>query len=125
MVTLTIHGRPVSKKNSRPIHVINGRPFIGNSKSYRVWHKQAVTELLAQRSECFTGNQKLHADVRVYLAKGQTMDIDNALGGPFDALEAAGIVRNDHQIASATVKRSRDRENPRVEIDLCLRESRI
>jgi len=117
-----ICGRPVSKKNSHRVRwkwTHKGRKtFVANSRRYLAWAEDAVTQLQIQRGGAPSIVQKVHADVVVYLAKGQRLDGDNALGGPFDALEAAGIISNDNQIISHTFVKQRDWEEPRVEITL-------
>jgi Holliday junction resolvase RusA-like endonuclease len=117
----TIHGRPVAKKNRHRVRfTANGRAFVGNDDVYLRWADDAALELRCQRGNVPTipRNVQLHADVTVFLARGQRMDSDNALGGPFDALQDAGVVANDAQIKSHTLRMDRDRANPRVEIRL-------
>lgn len=117
-----IRGRPVSKKNSRPIRLNKktGKRFIGNNEMYLEWANDAAYQLRDQRIVfgAVTLKVRLHADVAIYLAKGQTMDIDNALCAGFDALQASGVIKNDAQIKSCTAKMGRDGGNPRVEIVL-------
>jgi len=115
-----IEGRPASKKNSHRVRHGRGRSFVGNSGAYLRWADGAVTQLQFQRGSVATipSSQMLHASVAVYLAKGQRMDIDNALGGPFDVLQAAKVIANDAQIKSLTVSMHRDPVAPRVAIDL-------
>lgn len=115
----TIHGRPVSKKNSRPIRMKrDGRRFVGNHDRYLAWADDAILELRCQRGSVPTlsNRTRVHVDVVVYLAKGQAMDSDGALSAPFDALEDAGVLANDAQIKSHTIRMSRDWKDPRVEM---------
>lgn len=116
----TIRGRIVAKKNRHRVRRRGDRVFVANDRTFLAWADDAAMQLRVQKGSVPTIGRKvrLHADVVVYLAKGQRMDGDNALGGPFDALEAAGVVANDNQIKSHTFTKRRDWENPRVEITL-------
>ena len=118
--TFVIYGRPVSKKNShRPRRGKSGW-FVGNSRVYLRWARDAEVQLATQRvgQSPIPPDVHLHADVVVYLAKRQRMDGDNALGAPFDALQAGGVITNDNQIKSHSYTERRDWDNPRIEIAL-------
>ena len=115
-----IEGALRSKKNSKRIlrHGRVGRMFIASSAPYMKWEKQAIMQVRAQRAG--TPTIPLSVKVRVasvvYIAKGRPMDRDNARGGIFDVLEAAGVIANDSQIWDDPLRFAYDRERPRVEV---------
>lgn len=116
----TIHGRLVAKKNSHRVRLRNGRAFIGNSREYLRWADAAIVQVRSQRGAVPTipSQVDVAAKVVVYLGKGQRMDSDNAMGGPFDVLQQAGVLGNDNQIKGHMAVKLRDSRNPRVEITL-------
>jgi Holliday junction resolvase RusA-like endonuclease len=58
---------------------------------------------------------------KVYQDRGQAIDLTNAFEGAWDVLESAGVLANDYQITGCTLERRRDRDNPRIEISIHLR----
>ena len=117
----TIHGRPVSKKNGHRVRYCRGRQFVGNSFQYIDWAESAIMELKCQRGRTPTIPiaEKVGITLTVFLDKGQReMDLDNVLGAPFDALEGAGVVKNDRQFKLVRCDQLRDPLDPRIEIEL-------
>ncbi|MEL6544370.1 MAG: RusA family crossover junction endodeoxyribonuclease [Myxococcota bacterium] len=115
-----IHGMPVISKNRRPIfRGKSGKPFIGKSRQLRDWQQSAVAQLKAQWGDRPPIEGPVNAKIVTYRAKRQSGDASGWYQAPEDALEAAGILKNDHQIESHDgSRRDRDWENPRVEIEL-------
>ena len=117
--SFVIHGRPVAKKNRHRVRFRGGRAFVGNDGVYLAWANSATLELVMQRGRLPAIKGPVGVDVRVYLAKGQRMDVDNALGGPFDVLQGAAVIENDSQIKAGPLPQMlRDPKRPRVEIDM-------
>ena len=115
----TLKGKLVSKKNSKRIFKTReGRPFIASSSQYLKWAKDAVDQLAAQEGVRFTNKEAVHIIVDIYQGKGVGLDLDNALAGIFDVLQASKIIGNDRQIKSASVRLMKDVEDPRAEIIL-------
>ena len=86
------------------------------------WHKNAASQLADQWE---SGDYpeippKTPMEVRVisYLAKGQSIDVDNLASAPMDAVQKAGIYQNDYWVRCLISSRKRDWENPRVEIEI-------
>lgn len=88
-MTFVILGRPVCQKNSKQI-----------AKNRK------------------TGKLFIRSNDGVLGDRGQRADVDNLACAPLDALQAAGIVKNDYQIERLTCERRRDAARPRVEITL-------
>ena len=114
MTRIVIKGKPVSQKNGKRIlQRRDGRPFIASSTGALSWKAAAVAQIKDQ----YRGNPlegALRLDAIVYQGERQRIDLDNALAGVFDALQAGGVVRNDYQIEELSAMRARDNDNPRV-----------
>jgi Holliday junction resolvase RusA-like endonuclease len=119
----TIHGRPVSQKNAKQImRNGNGRPFIGSDRKVKAWHKAAAIQLREQ-IEAMGGVRTILASeptrvcVDVYQGARQSIDLDNAVQAPLDALQAAGVFANDYCVTRLECTRiDTERGEPRVEI---------
>lgn len=114
---LSIVGKPRVQKNCRSIlHLRDGRSILAETSEVKSWRRSAVKQLEAQWLGRPMINQKLAVIVIAYLAKRQRPDTDNLAAGPLDALEKAGVVKNDSLFSEVVVLRRQDWENPRVEI---------
>lgn len=116
----TILGVPVSQKNRKQImrNRKTGKSFIGTEKAVRNWKMFAVQQLKRQWSYPGPMTGEIRADILIFQGSHQSIDADNVLGGVFDAIEKAGIIKNDYQFVEGSWRRDRDRERPRVEVQL-------
>tara|TARA_R100001480_G_scaffold23094_3_gene33334 strand:+ start:1498 stop:1899 length:402 start_codon:yes stop_codon:yes gene_type:complete len=118
----TIVGKPVSQKNSKRVGVAKGRPYMYTPTSIKEWHKSAVSQLQEQlSSKLYPGiGPKAELEIKVisYLAKGQSIDVDNLASAPMDAMQKAGVYKNDYWARCLISSRKKDWENPRVEIEI-------
>lgn len=123
----TVLGPPRSKKNSQRIIRVRGVPRIIQSKQACGWEEMAVLQLRSQwnrrtrgmpgGAQPLAGNVSLR--VLVYRDRAGRADLLNFLAAVSDAIEGAGIVANDDQIAGLDGSRMLiDRKSPRVEITL-------
>ena len=91
-------------------------------KNIKEWHKEAKIQLEKQlrdkAPEPLPEKTNLEVNVISYMAKGQSVDVDNLAGGPLDAMQKAGIYKNDYWIKRLILERDKDPENPRVEISI-------
>ena len=125
----TIFGKPVSQKNAKRVGVAKGgRAYMYTPANIKEWHKMAVHQLGVQ----LLGNaesklyptpaipEKAELEVRItsYLAKGQAVDVDNLAAAPLDAMEKAGVYKNDYWVRCIISSRKKDWINPRVEIEI-------
>lgn len=116
---LTIEGVPVSQKNNKRIlrNRRTGKRFIGSSTKVLSWKADAIRQLKRQwRGPKLIG--VVHVHLLIFQGKGQSIDADNAMSSAFDAMEKAGVVRNDYQFATGSWERCRDWGRPRIEIQL-------
>lgn len=118
-MTFTIHGNPVTKKNSQRIISVGGHPRIVPSKAYMQYRADSIAQL--------AGRQKLNiacpVNLRVvyYMQTRRKVDLVNLLEATCDILVDAGVLADDNSRIVAGHDGSRveyDRENPRAEIEI-------
>ncbi len=117
-----IVGKPRSQKNSKQIIQVRGRTMLVSDAKVQRWAKEAVKQLESQWMNEKPLDGDLSVLLMVYLGKGQRGDTDNLAAGPLDALQKAGVVRNDSIFSRVAVVRNRDPDNPRVKIFICPRD---
>lgn len=121
MVKLIIYGNPVTKKNSnRIVSTKNGRKRIIPSKAYIDYEKMFCSQIHKEF--------KLMIDYPVnvksvyYRATRHKVDLNNLHSALHDCLVKAGVLEDDNYKIIASTDGSRveiDKENPRVEIEIC------
>lgn len=116
---LTIHGQPITKKNSQQIILLGKRPCIIQSKAYRQYAALAKSQLFAKGSP-----KPISGPIAVrcvyYLATARLPDLCNLLAATHDILELCQVIENDSQIQSVDGSRIRGKDvgHPRVEIEI-------
>jgi len=108
----TIHGSVPSWKNNRRIvtNPANGKRRMIKSDVCERWLRDAVFELASQRNRyaregaTFPIDGWLDVEVWFFYKGKRRPDLDNSLGAPLDALQAAGIIRNDSQVVRVTAE---------------------
>jgi len=120
--TYVIEGRPVCSKNSRRLFSRGGRPTSLPSEAASAWFAMAVPRFVKQRSGAtIPRGVKLNARIISYLPTRRMPDASNLYEAPQDAMERAGVYKDDVQIESHDGSRRRyDKARPRVEILLTL-----
>ena len=113
-----IGGKPTSQKNLKRAGIRNGKSFLYTPVGVQKWKMSAIHQLKEQwlYDGAIPTKIELEAEVHSYLGKGQSIDADNLLGGPLDALQKAGILENDYWIKKVTSLRLKDIESPRAVI---------
>jgi Holliday junction resolvase RusA-like endonuclease len=107
-----ITGEPASKSNSRKLVHIQGRTRFIKSEKALAWTSAALWQLKTGKpAEPFTG--RLGIDCRVFYAT-ERPDLDVTL--VYDALQKAGIVKNDRLFREQHNFHFIDKQNPRVEV---------
>ena len=110
-----VEGKPVTQKNNKQLVKIGGRLVPISNKQVRAWRKSAAEQLAVQwRKGPIEGD--LVVALSCYLSNRQRPDVDNLAAAPLDALQEVGVIVNDSQVVDLRVTKSRDNENPRVEI---------
>ena len=81
----------------------------------REWDHMMQDQLRAQWNLRLAIEEEVFLLVDVYIA-ANTMDEDNPLKPVQDALQEAGILKNDRLVRRATITKHVDRHRPRVEV---------
>ena len=89
--------------------------FITKTAERRQWDALMINQLRAQ------WNLRLPIDEEVFLVfdvhlSANTMDVDNPLKPLLDAMQEAGVLKNDRLVRRATITKHVDRHRPRVEV---------
>ena len=126
---LVIEGIPRTAKNSQRIfrNKRTGAAFIVAGKSAESWGAQAVRQLIEQYSnlrhranhtaDCRI-TQDVHVKALIYRDR-RVGDLDNFEHAIGDALQKAGVIKNDSQIESWDGSRKLlDKARPRVELTI-------
>lgn len=117
-----ITGTPVSGKNHNQIRFNHKtkKYFVAKGKVADRWQSDAVKQLTEQR----TGDNRntlrgpLFVEYRAY-QKWDSCDIDNIESALFDALKKAKVIEDDKLIIDHRGRKFVDKENPRIEIEIC------
>lgn len=120
-------GRPVSQKNSKRIAHAGGRTFLRSSDDVLAWREQAA--LVLRRQMMLNGplralgekREPLDVSITCHLDKGQSMDPDNAVGAPLDALQDAMVIADDRFIEDLHVAMRRGISEPGYAIEVALK----
>ena len=114
-MTITIKGRPISKKNSRRIFMRGRYPTSLPSEAYVRFEKEAIKQLELAALTYFDGyddkknklykspvaiSNKCHINYVFHLKGLGNVDGDNLQAGINDILQKAGIILNDRQMRS-------------------------
>ena len=120
-MTITLYGRPITKKNSSQIIFDrkNKRHIPIPSEQYRHYEKDCLKQI--------SGRHKLELDrpcnveVLYYMPTKHRVDLVNLLEGTCDILVAAGVLKDDNSQIIVSHDGSRvlyDKENPRAVITI-------
>lgn len=115
----TIHGAPITKKNSQQIltNPKTKRPFIMPSKQYKAYETAALKELGKPKRPPL--ETPLNVRCLYYMPTRRKADLCNLIEATCDILTRAGIIKDDNSTIVVSHDGSRvfyDKENPRVEI---------
>lgn len=114
-----VTGPPRTKKNSARIFKrADGSPFIMPSKQAKSWQKDAAAQIARQNVNRLHLQRPVNVVALVYRERA-VGDLVNYLQAIADALEQAGVVRNDKWIVTWDGSRlKKDKARPRVEITI-------
>lgn len=118
-LTLTLYGRPITKKNSLRVARRGKRILVLPSKQYETYEKDCLKQI--------TGNCKLkigtpcNMSCRYFMPTKGRVDLVNLLEATCDILVKAGVLKDDNSNIIKSHDGSRvlyDALNPRVEIEI-------
>lgn len=110
-----IPGAPITSTNSKQLLKFGDRVKLVPSKQARAYQEAALWHLKGQRRGAPTVDEPCEVRLDVYRERNAG-DVDNYPKAIFDALQAAGIIKNDNLIKRMDVRILKDKERPRVEI---------
>lgn len=121
MITLTIFGRPITKKNSQKIAVNRktGKPFIRQSEAYTAYEESAGYFIHASKRKGI--DYPVNVRCVYYMPDRSRVDLTNLLAATDDILVKYGVLADDNCNIVVSHDGSRvccDKENPRVEIEI-------
>ena len=120
MKTYTIQGKPISINGARAAVKVKGKLRLITSAKARRWKETAVWELKSQRGVIPTMQGPCDAWIVLWMPT-RAGDVDNYVKLVLDAVQSAGIIDNDKNIAKLTVSKAVDKANPRVEVSIATR----
>jgi Holliday junction resolvase RusA-like endonuclease len=117
-INLVVHGRTPSKKNSKQIIYVRGKPLIISSKDYAEWHKISLQTL--------KNAPRLSVNIEVvrltfYSENKRKFDLSNKAESIMDLLVDAGILLDDnYEVVPKLILEygGISKENPRCEIEI-------
>ncbi len=112
-----IIGHAVSVNDYHLPALIGTKPAIVKSKEARAWDRKMVDQLRQQWNLRLPYEEEVFLIVDFYIA-ANTMDEDNPLKPLQDALQEAGVIKNDRLVRRGTITKHVDRDRPRVELHL-------
>lgn len=118
MVKITLTGEIPSKKNSRQIIYLRGKPLIIPSKNHKIWHTQAISQLHGIKP---VERQIERIELILYASNKRRADLTNRAESVMDLLVDTGIIEDDNYFVVPEVLLKFggiDRLNPRCEITI-------
>jgi Holliday junction resolvase RusA-like endonuclease len=116
---ITLHGRPMTKKNSQQIARSGSRPFILQSKQYQQYEVDCLRQITGDKKRNLAGAIILRC--LYYMPDRRSRpDLVGLLQATSDILEKAGVYVDDKQIISYDGSRivGVDKDSPRAEIEV-------
>lgn len=108
------HAVSVNKSSTMAKTAARGM-FLVKTEERREWDRLMVEQFRAQWNLRLPVEEEVFLVIDVYLS-ANTMDVDNALKPVQDAMQEAGVLKNDRLVRRASITKHVDRHRPRVEI---------
>lgn len=101
---------PPSVNTYWAVRKYRGRVAVGKSAKAIAWHASASAAIL-EAGRPTVGLAAVKVEIVAHPPR-RSCDVDNCLKAILDALEAAGVVENDNQVAEITVRRGAVERSP-------------
>ena len=108
------HAVSVNKSSTMAKTAARGM-FLVKTEERREWDRLMVEQFRAQWNLRLPIEEEVFLVLEIYLS-ANTMDVDNALKPVQDAMQEAGVLKNDRLVRRATITKHVDRHRPRVEV---------
>jgi len=125
VISLTIYGQPVSKKNSMQMaRTKTGRFFPVPSAPYRRWMTLAKRQIQGDIAACYSQlpiTAPVHLKILAYRHTKRKIDLSNIYAAVEDMLQKYGVLKDDAQVESHDGSRKFygvAKEVARVEIEI-------
>lgn len=118
---IVIPGDVPSKKNSKQIVYVRGRPLIISSKRFKEWHNTANKFVKASYSDLDTKKAVSLVSMVIYPSTRRKSDLSNKFESVADLLVDTGILEDDNWFVIPKVVMmfgGVDKSNPRVEVEI-------
>jgi Holliday junction resolvase RusA-like endonuclease len=119
MLTYTITGNPIVKKNTQKVVWRSGRPIVVYTPQYRSWWNNAMDELALQKKPAEPIDYPVLLVCKFFMQSLRVVDLSALYEGIQDTLVKAEILKDDNFNIVVGHDGSRvllDRENPRIEV---------
>ena len=114
-VTFTVPGIPPSGNHYRGFNRRQGRFYV---RPAAVGFKSDLAMSWRMSGQVLPEAKSYHCEAIIYLPKGKRGDADNFNKVLWDAVQAAGIFKNDSRAKRVEIQVERDWKNPRTEITI-------
>ena len=122
---VTIYGQPITKKNSQQIVSAGGRPRVIQSKAYKEYSANSISQLRVLRVCGALIDKPVNAKYVYYMSTRRRVDLTNLMEATDDILVDAQVIVDDNRDVIASHDGSvvlYDKNVPRVEITLTEKE---
>lgn len=116
-VRFTVYGNAISLNNSKANFVRDGKVRTVNVTEYKEWKEMLRSEIAKQWGIMLPYEQEVFVIYDIYRIDNRA-DYANCGKALDDALEAAGVLKNDRLIRRGTLTKFVDKHRPRVEIHI-------
>jgi len=96
-VKIILKGLIPSKKNSKQIIQVKGRPLIIPSKSFLAWERTARFQVRAQWNKC-TLQKVEEVEIKLYFGTKRKADVSNKAESVMDLLVDCGVLVDDNYL---------------------------
>lgn len=117
-IKLTLHGRPITKKNHQQIYrnKATGKPFITQSNRYKQYEQDCIWQIppLAK----INLDRPCKVTTVFFMPDRRRVDVSNLISAAHDILVAGNVLKDDSSgiIKEISAWASVDKNNPRTEI---------
>lgn len=115
MIQQTIFGQVPSKSNCYKIITLNGHGSLAKTPALKQYEKSFYLQCNHYRNKNLKGLFELHLNV---YNGSQRNDLDNAMKGILDCLQACKAIENDRNCIKIVAQKFVDKINPRIEFGL-------
>ncbi len=116
---ITLHGTPITKKNSQRVIMLHGHPKILPSQAFKNYERECLKQIPAKARQQIDAPVNLR--VTYYMPTRRRVDLVNLLEATCDILVSAKVLADDNcKIVAAHdgCRVRHDPENPRAEIEI-------